>query len=152
MLYPNTAVTHPTASSSHACKLVLSLYLHLLILPQGRCDDLSCSPRLIGRDETGDGNPKQPHGSFPINQSGKQCTEDGQHLLRQLEALLTAAGPGHQLERAPAHLERQRLAGDPQFGRSECPVRAVSPPSPSLPQKTSRWARLRGKLVPRPGK
>jgi hypothetical protein len=47
MLQPNTVVTHPTAYSSHACKLVLSLYLRMLFLPKGGGDDLPCSTRLV---------------------------------------------------------------------------------------------------------
>jgi len=76
MLYPNTVVTHPTASSSHACKLVLSLSLRMLLLPKGGDDDLSCSTCLVRGEEAGDDDPKQPHGSFPINKSGKQHAED----------------------------------------------------------------------------
>ena len=98
----------------------------MLILPQGRRDDLPCPPHLVRGDETGDGDPKQPHGSFPINQSGKQRAEDGQHLLCHLEALCAAGSSGHQFERAPADLERQRSPGDPQFGQAalhlECKI------------------------------
>ena len=53
-----------------------------------------------------------------MDQSRKQRAEDGQHLLRQLEALLAATGPGHQLERTPPHFERQRLPGYAQFGQA----------------------------------
>src|SRR5207247_702357 len=58
------------------------------------------------------------HSPFPINQPGKQRAEEGQHLLRRLEALRAAGGSGHQLERAPTHFERQRLAGDAQFDQA----------------------------------
>jgi len=90
----------------------------MLILPQGRRDELPCLPHLAQRGETGDSDSEQPHRSFPINKPGKQYVEDRQHLLRQLEVLLAATGPGHQLERTPTHLKRQRPAGEAQFGQA----------------------------------
>src|SRR5713226_3132614 len=82
-------------------EIALGLCFHVLILPQGRRDDLPCSMRLVRGEEAGDNDPKQLHGPFPINKPGKQGAEDGLHLLCQLEALLAAGGPGHQLEAAP---------------------------------------------------
>ncbi len=64
------------------------------------------------------GNPEQPHGPFAVNKPRKQSVEDGQHLLRLLESLLTAARPGHQLERTPAHFERQCPSSNNQFGQA----------------------------------
>ena len=115
----------------------------MLIMPQGRHDDLPCSPHLVWGDETGDGDPKQPHGSFSINQFGKQRAEDGQHLLRQLEALLTATGPGHQLERAPptdsradAHAAERLRRGEAGAVRKRGVVallKSMKPPEEDLP-------------------
>ncbi len=94
-------------------EITLGLCLHVLILPQGRHDDLPCSTNLVRGDEVGDDDSKQPHSPFVINQPGKHCAEDGLNLLCHLEALCAAGSSGHQLERAPADLERQRLPGDP---------------------------------------
>jgi len=87
-------------------------------VPKGRHNKLPCSLHFVLGDETRHSDPKETWRSSPINQLGKQSTEDGQHLLSRLETLGPAGGSGHQLECAPADLECQRPAGDAQFGQA----------------------------------
>src|SRR5258708_12895030 len=98
--------------------------------PQGRHVDLPCPLHLFKGDETGYDNSEQPHSSFLVDQPGKQHMENGQHLLRQLKALVAARCPGYQLEGAPAHLERQRLPPDAQVVHATPDLVCKHPPTP----------------------
>src|SRR6202023_10605 len=96
-------------------RAVLSLCLHLFLLPQGGRDKLSCVSHLVWREKAGDNDSKQPHSPFAINQPRKQCAENRQHFLRRLESLHTAGGSCYQLERTPTHLKGQCPPRDAQF-------------------------------------